>query len=80
MWHQHGRIIIGSATLGAVLAAGCARPPQPTADSTRTERAARLDSATVARLCAAPDSVRAGTAECALYDQSRPPRAQPLQP
>jgi hypothetical protein len=37
-----------------------------------------MDSATIYRLCAKPDSVRAGKAECVLKDQS--PTPQMVQP
>jgi hypothetical protein len=39
---------------------------------------AAMDSATIERLCAHPDSVRAGLAECVLLDQS-PSRGQRLE-
>ena len=40
-----------------------------------------MDSATIERLCAHPDSVRAGLAECVLKDQSPSPdqRLKPLE-
>jgi hypothetical protein len=38
-----------------------------------------MDSATIEKLCAHPDSVRAGLAECVLKDQSQP-RSERLRP
>jgi hypothetical protein len=38
-----------------------------------------MDSASIERLCAKPDLVRAGIAECVLKDQS-PPQAQIMRP
>ncbi len=39
----------------------------------RTAQASAMDSATIARLCLRPDSVRTGRAPCVLKDQSRSP-------
>ena len=66
--------------------AGCNRSPAPmrTAEEPAALRArpvAGLDSATIEKLCVAPDSVRAGKAECVLKDQSAPaPQRAPAPP
>jgi len=53
--------------------------PQRVAMQARTVSGAKLDSATIERLCMHPDSVRAGRADCVLKDQSNPPE-QRLKP
>ena len=55
-----------------------AASPDPLSDTGHVLRLAPMDSATIERLCAKPDSVRAGKAECVLKDQSPP--ARPLPP
>ena len=67
-------------TVAALIAAACAAPrtqPRPASPEVAPASGPRLpvvpmDSATIERLCAKPDSVRAGTAECVLKDQSPP--------
>jgi len=52
-----------------------------TAKPSQIATRAAMDSATIERLCAHPDSVRAGLAECVLLDQSTSPseRLKPVQ-
>ena len=56
----------------ALSLAACRRPaPAPQQPpAVHAVSAARMDSATIERLCAHPDSVRAGRVECVLKDQS----------
>ena len=59
--------------LGA--AAGCtttSRPPSGASVARDTIIRSTLDSATIERLCQQPDSVRAGRAECVLWDMREP--------
>ncbi|GLC24713.1 hypothetical protein [Roseisolibacter agri] len=60
-------------TLTAVVAAGCSRPPQRATPAAGEARATRFDSATVARLCATPDSATLVVGGCQLRDQAPPP-------
>ena len=64
-------------TVVAATAAGCSRPPQRATPAAGEGRAARFDSATVARLCATPDSATLVVGGCELRDQAPPPRARP---
>ena len=50
-----------------------------TAKPSQVAARAAMDSATIERLCAHPDSVRAGLAECALKDQSPSPGGRRLE-
>lgn len=55
-------------------AAGCSPPPQRATPAAGEARAAtRFDSATVARLCATPDSATLVVGGCELRDQAPPP-------
>lgn len=56
--------------LPLVACVGTPRGPE----STPVSRVSRLDSASVRRLCAKPDSVLAGHAACELRDQHEPIR------
>lgn len=72
---------VGSRTMLVILLAGaasaaCRQAPAPRRISSDS-RSAVMDSAEVERLCASPDSVRAGTAACVLRNQGRPPRTRP---
>ena len=55
-----------------VLAAACHRTPAKAVRTLPTAARAGMDSAEIDRLCLAPDSVRAGKADCVLKDQSAP--------
>jgi len=74
-----------SLTLAVLLAGACGRhhaAPQQVAMQPRVVSTAKMDSATIERLCVHPDSVRAGRIECVLKDQSALPeqRLKPVTP
>ena len=76
------RVLLIGITVSLV---GCNRTPAPTRTAEqptalRARPAAGLDSATIEKLCVAPDSVRAGKAECVLKDQSAELRRLEPQP
>ena len=52
-------------------------PPRTAARPPAT-RVSRLDSATIERLCEQPDSVRAGTKDCVLKDQTYQQTRRPM--
>ena len=57
------------------LGVACARPARQSTETVSPVRvAAALDTATVRRICAAPDSVIAGQRSCVLRDQRGPIR------
>jgi hypothetical protein len=55
---------------------GCVGSPRPPAPAS-VARASAWDSTTVRELCAKPDSVLAGQANCELRDQRQPPTVLP---
>ena len=56
--------------------AGCVGAPRPSAPAA-VARVSTWDSASVRELCAKPDSVLAGRANCELRDQRQPPTVFP---
>ena len=86
---RHGTLVLVTT---AVIASACA-PRKATQGSAAADTAAivtpgkssrlpvvPLDSATIYRLCAKPDSVYAGKAECVLNDQGLPLETVPPRP
>jgi hypothetical protein len=66
-----------------MLLVACGHPsvrPESTSVTATAARAPQFDSATIERLCAHPDRVRAKLAECVLKDQSPPPVFAPAKP
>jgi hypothetical protein len=63
--------------LVGIAVGGChhARPGAQRAEDKAVARVA-MDSAEIERVCAHPDSVRAGLADCVLVDQARPSDAR----
>lgn len=55
------------------------RPGAQTAGAKTITRVA-MDSAEIERVCAHPDSVRAGLADCVLADQARPSSSRRFEP
>lgn len=69
-----------AAVLAALAAGACARAATPAdtlVPAASAGRFAGLDSGSVRRLCAEPDSVLAGRAACVLRDQARPAPVRP---
>jgi len=60
---------------------GCHHTP-PSAQMTGAKPITRvaMDSAEIERVCAHPDSVRAGLADCVLVDQARPSSSRRFEP
>jgi hypothetical protein len=77
---QDEKMKIGAAL--SFLAVACVSAPAPQASEEPQAVGSRppMDSATIERLCAKPDSVRAGKADCVLKDQSAPPPSRPPPP
>ena len=73
-----GRYIGLGTTVLILGSAGC-RPARESSTATESASRVAMDSAEIERLCAEPDSVRAGRADCLLKDQS-PPRVRRPQP
>lgn len=63
--------------LAAAMSGGCRQAPAPHTPAS-SPRTARMDSAEVERLCASPDLVRAGRADCVLKNQARPVEPRPV--
>jgi hypothetical protein len=57
----------------AMVAFGGCHHSAAKASSARAAPQVAMDSAEIERVCAQPDSVRAGRVDCVLKDQSRPP-------
>ena len=66
------------AVVSASLAVGGCHHARPSAQPAGVKAVARvaMDSAQIERVCAHPDSVRAGLADCVLVDQARPSQAR----
>ena len=60
-----------------VVITACHHAPAKNLATPPTVARVAMDSAEIERLCTAPDSVRAGKADCVLKDQSAP-RQRPL--
>jgi hypothetical protein len=77
-------MILRTWTLGlvsvGVAVGGChhAGPSAQTAERKTVARVA-MDSAQIERVCAHPDSVRAGLADCVLANQGRPSDTRPFE-
>jgi hypothetical protein len=63
-----------------VLTAACHHAPAKAMRTLPMAARAGMDSAEIDRLCLAPDSVRAGKADCVLKDQSAPLQRLPQPP
>lgn len=70
---------LGLVSVG-VAVGGChhAGPSAQTAEAKTVARVA-MDSAQIERVCAHPDSVRAGLADCVLANQARPSDTRPFE-
>jgi hypothetical protein len=67
----------------AMLVVACGYPsvrPESASVAATAARASQFDSATIERLCAHPDRVRAKLADCVLKDQSPPRTFTPAKP